>query len=64
MGRNLSPPPNCDVVQGTLPLEPSKRTFNAPPLLQQRLAFEGVLDTVESQATPLRRKAAAHGSTR
>ena len=49
MNRNLLPSPNRDSVQGALPLEPGKGSLNGLVLLQERLSFEGVLNTVLSQ---------------
>ena len=49
MNRNLLPSPNRDSVQGALPLEPAKSSFNGLALLQERLSFKCVLDTVLRQ---------------
>ena len=46
MSRNLAMPPNRDVVQGTLTLEPRECTLDRYPLFQQGFAFEGILNAV------------------
>ena len=40
---------NRDVGQGALALEPGEHTLYCLPLFQERLAFEGVLDSVVGQ---------------
>ncbi len=49
MCRNLSPFPNGDAIQRALALEPRINALNGLPLLQERFAFEGVLNAVLGQ---------------